>query len=481
MNMRQIVEVLVSSNGATKHVATKAGDEGRWSVELPALKEGENLELTVTGKNAITLKNVIMGDIWLCSGQSNMSMPLMACPWDPPEHINFGAVEDAKKADFPKIRHLSINGRLSSDPVKDSPTLPNISNWQVCSPQLTGSHVFTAAGFYFAREVFGKTGVPIGIIDDAWSSSAIEPWIPREGVEAVPELKEAWDKRQKAIADYRLAKGRPPTIPPTIIPDLEGIAKENWCSIYNAMINPLIRIPIKGVLWYQGESNFQDPGDLYYHKMRALVNGWRKKWGQGDFPFYYVQLASMYGVNDNPEVDWGYGLIRPVQLKTMAIPNTGMAVAIDIGEAENIHPRDKLDVGLRLARWALNRDCGQKDLVPSGPLFKEMKIEGDKARISFDYVGSGLMVGFKDGSTLEGALAPTVEDKKSKLKRFAIAGEDKKWHWADAVTDGNTVVVSSPDVKKPVAVRYAMSSNPKGANLYNREGLPASPFRTDNW
>ena len=235
------------------------------------------------------------------------------------------------------------------------------------------------------------------------------------------------------------------------------------------------------MLWYQDESNFQDPGDLYYHKMRALVNGWRKKWGQGDFPFYYVQLASMYGVNDNPEVDWGYGLIRPVQLKALAIPNTGMAVAIDIGEAENIHPRDKLDVGLRLARWALNRDCGQKDLVPSGPLFKEMKIEGDKARISFDYVGSGLMVGFKDGSTLEGALAPTVEDKKSKLKRFAIAGADKKWHWADAAIDGKTVVVSSPDVKKPVAVRYAMSSNPKGANLYNREGLPASPFRTDNW
>ncbi len=248
---------LAGKNVAAEKAAAKADGKGRWSVELPALKEGENLELTVTGKNMITLKNVILGDIWLCSGQSNMSMPLMACPWDPPEHINFGAPEDSKKADFPKIRHLSINGRLSRDPVEDSSTLPNISNWQVCSPQLTGSHVFTAAGFYFAREVFGKTGVPIGIIDDAWSSSAIEPWIPQEGVEAVPELKEAWDKRQKAIADYRLAKGRPPTIPPTIIPDLEGINKENWCSIYNAMINPLIRIPIKGVLWYQGESNFQ--------------------------------------------------------------------------------------------------------------------------------------------------------------------------------------------------------------------------------
>jgi sialate O-acetylesterase len=372
----------------------------------------------------------------------------------------------------------------------------------VCSPKTANS--FSATAFYSAREIFGKTGVPIGLMVAEWSGTSIEPWIPQEGMEAVPELKEACDARQKALADYRTItlpkyreeldrwkaaapKGGVNPAPQPKMPEMPSVVRGasaelgQWCIFYNAMINPLIRIPIKGVVWYQGCGNFQDPGDIYYHKMRALVNGWRKKWGQGDFPFYYVQLASFGGANDNLDSDYPLGPIRPVQLKAMAIPNTGMAVAIDIGEAENIHARDKVDVGLRLARWALARDYGQKDLVPSGPLFKEMKIEGDKARISFDYTGSGLMVGFKDGSTLEGTLAPTVEVKGGKLKRFAIAGEDKKWHWADAVIDGNTVVVSSPDVKKPVAVRYAFSANPGGANLYNREGLPASPFRTDNW
>ena len=244
--------------------------------------------------------------------------------------------------------------------------------------------------------------------------------------------------------------------------------------MYNAMIHPLVRFPIKGALWYQGESNGGE-GDGYCDKMRALIGGWRKQWGGGDFPFYFVQLANFQGANENPAGGDGWARVRAAQNKALAIPDTGMAVIIDIGEANDIHPRNKYDVGARLARWALARDYGQKDVVVSGPLFREMKIEGDKARLCFDHAAPGLMVGKKDGR------APAVENKDGKLRRFAVAGTDKVWQWAEAVIDGETVVVSSPKVKEPVAVRYAFSMNPEGANLYNREGLPASPFRTDNW
>ena len=245
-------------------------------------------------------------------------------------------------------------------------------------------------------------------------------------------------------------------------------------ALYNGMINPVVPYGIKGAIWYQGESNGGE-GDSYYHKMRALIGGWRKVWNQGDFPFYHVQLANWQKPNDNPAGGDGWAKVRMAQLQSLQIPNTGMAVSIDIGDAADIHPKNKFDVGERLALWALRDNYGKKDLVVSGPLYKSMKVDGNKIRVSFDHAGSGLMVGKKDGRN------PTVEDKGGKLKRFAIAGEDKKWVWADAVIDGAAVVVSSPDVAKPVAVRYAFTMNPEGCNLYNKEGLPASPFRTDEW
>jgi sialate O-acetylesterase len=238
-------------------------------------------------------------------------------------------------------------------------------------------------------------------------------------------------------------------------------------------------------------------GETYYHKMRALVNGWRRAWNQpppagagasvGDFPFYFVQLASFQSPNSNPAGGDGWAKLREAQVRSLAITDTGMAVIIDtapLNQASDVHPKNKYDVCMRLVRWALNRDHGMKDLIPSGPLFKSMSVEGDKVRLAFDYTGSGLMVGAKEGR------APAVEDPVGKLKGFAIAGADPyaptnapakaaKWLWADALIDGQTVVVSSPEVKRPIAVRYAFSMNPTGANLYNREGLPASPFRTD--
>jgi sialate O-acetylesterase len=240
------------------------------------------------------------------------------------------------------------------------------------------------------------------------------------------------------------------------------------------MIAPVLPFGIKGALWYQGESNGGE-GDEYYSKMRALIGGWRKVWNQGDFPFYFVQLANFQKDSNTPQGGDGWAKVRQAQTKSLQIPHTGMAVIIDIGEAADIHPKNKFDVGERLALWALHHDYGKKDVVPSGPLFKAATVEGAKMRVSFDYADKGLIVGKKDGRKPVEAVAG------GKLARFAVAGEDKKWVWGDAVIDGNSVVVSSPEVPKPVAVRYAYTMNPEGANLYNKEGLPASPFRSDEW
>ena len=464
-----------------KSAAARADATGRWAVELPALKSGENLELTVKGKNTLTLKNVLIGDIWVCSGQSNMEMGLGGC---------LGFQEDLKAADLPKIRRIKIDHQQAGVPGLDAPA---VTQWQVCSPQMDAG--LTAVGFYFAREIFQKTGVPIGLVDSNWGGTPIEPWVATEGLALVDELKPQFAARQEAIKDYQtnrlpkalaemeawiaqtkkqLASGTPATQPPAIPPNPGG---EGWSGMYNAMIAPFSHMPIKGALWYQGESNGGE-GNTYYDKMRALIGGWRKVWGQGDFPFYFVQLAGFQAPSEDPAGGNGWAKLREAQTKSLTIPNTGMAVIIDtvpLAERDDIHPRNKYDVGMRLARWSLNRDYGKKDLEVSGPLFKALKIEGDKARLAFDHIGTGLIVGKKEGRN------PAVEITGGKLKRFAIAGADKKWFWADAVIVNNTITVTSPQVKEPVAVRYAFQMNPDGANLYNREGLPASPFRTDDW
>ena len=462
-----------------KIAATKADSKGMWAVALPALRTGENLELEVKGKNSLTFKNILIGDIWVCSGQSNMEMTLGGC---------LGAAEEVKVADFPKIRQIKFNHLKSGMPEMEAPT---VNQWTVCTPGTAGG--FTAVGFYFAREIQAKTGVPIGIIDDNWGGTQIEPWVATEGLDLVTELKSAYVSKQEELKAYHvnlpkaltelekwialtrasLAIGAAPTPAPT----LPSISDGGWSGMYNAMISPLVRLPIKGALWYQGESNGSE-GETYYDKMRALIGGWRKQWAQGDFPFYFVQLANYQQANENPAGGDGWSKLREAQRKALSIPNTGMAVIIDtvsLSQAPDIHPKNKYDVGMRLSRWALNRDYGQKQLEVSGPLFKELKILANKAVVIFDHLGTGLMIGKKEGR--EAAL----EDKAGKLKRFAIAGADKKWFWADAVIDKGTVVLSSPDVKEPVAVRYAFAMNPDGANLYNREGLPASPFRTDAW
>ena len=476
----------VSVDLSGKSAAAKADDKGRWAIALPALKTGENLELTVKGNNSLTLKNVIIGDIWVCSGQSNMELALNDC---------LGAADDIKAANLPKIRRIKIGHVQEALPQMD---VPLDAPWQVCAPETAGK--FTSVGFYFAREILTKTGVPIGLVDANWGATRIEKWIPAEGLELVDELKPQVIARQEAMKAYRaqlpkalseveawIAKTRSELADNAAIPPMPVIPPhpdtpvnpygEGWCTMYNAMIHPVVHLPIKGALWYQGESNGNE-GATYYDKMRGLIGGWRKQWGQGDFPFYFVQLAPFQDVLENPAGGNDWTQLREAQRKSLTLPNTGMAVTIDtvpLAERENVHPRNKYDVGLRLALWALNRDYGLTKLEVSGPLFKALRIEGNKALLAFDHTGSGLMVGKKDGRS------PALEDKQGKLRRFALAGADKTWHWAEAVIENNTVVVSSPEVKEPVAVRYAYQKNPDGANLFNRDGLPASPFRTDAW
>jgi sialate O-acetylesterase len=294
-------------------------------------------------------------------------------------------------------------------------------------------------------------GVPVGLIGSCWGGTRIEPWTPREAFDSLPELASP-EALNAPVTNKSL---------PTVI--------------YNAKIHPLIPYAMRGVIWYQGEQNADDPRAIYDQQMRALIGGWRRAWAQGDFPFYFVQLANWSRDRNVPAGGEPWAVLRACQFKALAITNTGMAVTIDIGDAQDIHPRNKFDVGERLARWALARDYGRTNLVVSGPLYRGMQIEDHRIRLSFDYTGGGLMVGAKTGRE------PTREVPGGTLKRFAVAGEDKKWVWAEAVIDGDTVCVASPAVPKPVAVRYAYSSNPEGCNLYNRDGLPASPFRTDTW
>ena len=476
--------VTVAFAGQSK--ATTAGKDGHWSVKLDAMKASTNsAAMIIEGKNKITLNDIVIGDVWVCSGQSNMSMGLSSC----------NRPEDVQTAEFPLLRQFQPPNLVANHQLTDAK-----GAWSVCSPQSAAG--FTAVGFHFGRRLHQETGIPIGLIKVAWTATAIEPWISTAGLASIPELAKDKELLDKTLAAYvNVLAGMPPKLDayvaearkaisgntelPTPIDfpvyPIGGSGPAGWHCLYNGMIHPLVDFSIKGVIWYQGESNGFE-GDSYFQKKRALISGWRQAWNQGDFPFYFVQLASFGDPKQfmNPAGDSGWAKLRMAQNKTLTIPNTGMAVAIDladnsVGNSDPIHPKNKKEVGERLALWSLAKDYGKKDLVYSGPLYKEMKIEGDKIRITFDHVGSGLTVATKKD------YEPIVKEPQGKLQRFVIAGEDKKWVWANAVSDGQTIVCSSPEVPKPVAVRYAFAQNPDGCNLYNNEGLPASPFRTDEW
>jgi sialate O-acetylesterase len=455
---------------------------GKWLVRLgPQPVTKTPLSLRVIGSKTIELQDILLGDVWLCSGQSNMEFPLGACD----------AATDIQAADFPLIRHFGVDYHFAANPQSDVK-----GQWQVCSPQQVPG--FSAVGFYFARKVQGETGVPIGLLRSSVGGTNIECWMSQETLLNTPELEPFAKLMRESLADYQrqlaaalpeieawtlgsraaIQAGEPIPLPPTWpeFPFGEKMFRPRCVTLHNGMIAPLVPAAIKGVLWYQGENNAGGAfeGQQYLAKKNAMIHDWRKWFGNPQLPFYFVQLAAWQPARDNPAGGDGWALFRDAQRRCLTIPHTGMASAVDVGDADDIHPKNKFDVGERLARWALANEYGQQ-LEPSGPLFRELQLDGETARVRFDHLGSGLMIGRKTGQ------APAVVDPTRPLQRFAIAGADRKWHWAVARIDRDSVVCSHPDVKQPIAVRYAFSMNPDGANLYNLEGLPASPFRTDDW
>ena len=453
-----------------KSARAVAGADGRFKAVLPPLAvEKTGKELVVAGKNRVVFKNVVVGDVWLVSGQSNSEMSFK---WG----ILNGNEEMAKAKDYPNIRQIKFDHKVAPFPVTDTPC--NKGGWKVATEKTLPE--ITAEGYFMARELNARTGIPIGILDDNWSGCRIEPFISEGGLSAAPDLKAHYgfyrkdrDVFVKWCADVVKWMSKGDTSKIGAMPSVPM-----WCGQYNAMIAPIVDFPICGATWYQGCSNGGE-GMEYAHKLEALVGGWRQAWGY-DFPFYIVQLASFTDKTTDPAGGNGYAKIRNAErIAAQTIPGTGLAVAIDIGNAKDIHPKNKYDVGYRLSLWARRDVYGEKDLVVSGPLFKDLKIEGSKARVTFDHVGGGLFAGEK-GPDTPGVMPTATPD--GKLRGFAVAGADRKWHWADAVIDGKDVVVSSSEVAAPVAVRYAFRANPMGdCNLYNKEGLPASPFRTDKW
>ncbi|MGB9624270.1 MAG: sialate O-acetylesterase [Phycisphaerae bacterium] len=427
--------------------ATTAGADGRWMVRLDPLKAGGPFEMTVAGNNKITLKDILVGEVWVCSGQSNMAMTVKAAA---------NAHEEISAAKYPDIRLFTVARKVAATPQSDTQ-----GSWVRCSPETVGD--FSAAAYYFGRHLYRELDVPIGLIHSSWGGTPAEAWTSRSTLEADPALKAIVDRWDEQIANARragnAAENKRPAARGAKPPADLAASPGRPSSLYNGMIQPLIPYAIRGAIWYQGEAN---AGRAYqYRKLfPAMIQDWRKAWGQGDFPFLFVQLANFQPTKPEPS-DSTWAELREAQTMTLSLPKTGMAVIIDIGEAKDIHPKNKQDVGKRLALAALAIAYG-KDVAYSGPMYDSMKIEGDRIRLTFKHVDGGLVA--KDG----------------KLKGFAIAGADRKFVWAEAQIDGDTVVVHSDKVARPVAVRYAWADNPE-CNLYNKAGLPASPFRTDDW
>lgn len=580
---------------------TRADKEGKWSVQLPAMAPGGPLSLRIEGKKDFKqISDIMVGDVWVCSGQSNMEWVVS----------NTNNAETAKAtANDRLIRHFKVPRTASAYP---QDTLAG-GSWEVADPETVGN--FTAVGYYFAQELRKAADVPIGLLNTSWGGSRIEPWmdaatlgygdadelagklaaeaaaqeksmqayfrskigkeIPKkdlgmkngQALWQVPDLDEknwekmpvpglweqsGWDrldgvvwfrksfeltaeqankagwlglamiddnditwvngqqvgetKQYNSVRRYELPIGvlRPGknTIAVRVEdtgggggfhgdPELlyfeqagqktplagdwkyqvgevklaSGGLNENQqpTKLYNFMIHPILWYPIKGAIWYQGESNAGnvEEAEAYEKLFKDMITRWRTLWGQGDFPFLWVQLANFRENTPEPD-ESGWASLRESQSAALALPNTAQAVIIDIGEANDIHPRNKKDVGHRLALGARKLTYGADDLEYSGPVFESMSLEGNKLRLKFEHVGDGLM---------------TKRDKYGYLKGFAVAGSDGKYAWAKAMIDGKDILVWSDQVQQPQAVRYAWSDNPDDANLYNSEGLPASPFQ----
>ena len=447
--------------------ARAVGDiRGIWACRLSGLPPaGGPYEVTFTGKNTVTLHDVLVGEVWLCSGQSNMGFPV--------NEARDHAAEVAA-ADLPQIRLFSVSHRFGALPVEDPK-----GEWRVCSPGTVGG--FSAVGYFFGRQLHQDLRVPVGLIDSSWGGTPAEAWTPLDAMWDSPRLRPVVERYAQQVGwasterlkvaryDEELTRSKDPAnagkyegknAPADPRPAMH-IDQNSAGTLYHGMITPLQPFSLRGVIWYQGESNAPNAGQ-YEELLTRMIQAWWQGFGRESFPFYIVQLANYQDRKPQPaDSDWAQ--LREAQAKVArAVQPSGLAVAIDIGEAGDIHPKNKQEVGHRLALLAEARTYGQK-VVDEGPVFAGMQVEGDKVRVSFRPTASAL-----------------VSRTGEKLRGFAVAGEDRRFAWADAVIEGNEVVVHSNQVPAPVAVRYAWANNPE-VSLYNEVGLPASPFRSDDW
>jgi sialate O-acetylesterase len=462
-------QVAVELGGST--AKTTATEKGEWRLTLPPRHAGgPPLTLNITGSNKVSFDDVLVGEVWLCSGQSNME-------------FGVGKVVNAKQeiadADQPEIRLMKVEKSWKATPQSDM-----TGEWKVCSPQTIvegGWDGFSAVGYFFGRQLHKQLGVPVGLIDCTWGGTRIESWTPPEGFASVPALagenetlrlslpgnpehdrllNKAIDDTQEWVIHARdaVTDHEQPPAPPVFPRQLLGPADvQSATALFNGMIHPVCPIAIRGAIWYQGEAN-HDEGPLYTERMKALIGGWRSVWGEGDFPFYYVQIAPYNYGDANPAT---LAEFWEAQAAAEAVPNTGMIVVNDIGNLHDIHPTNKQEVGRRLAVRALADTYGKTDIVGSSPKLKSMAAEGATLRLTFDHAGTGL-------STRDGK--PPAW--------FEIADADEGgFKPAAAVIDGASVLLSAPGVKKPVAVRFAWNALAE-PNLMNSNGLPASAFRS---
>lgn len=466
-------EVSVAFKG--KSASAKAGADGKWRTEIETgAADASGAALTISaGKDKIEIQDVLVGEVWFASGQSNMFYTMNRSP-------EYAALIAESK--HPALRMFNaplVTAEENQDDIDGS--------WKAATPETVPD--YSAVAFFFARKLHLELGVPVGVIKSAWGGKPVETFTSREALNTLPGTKalveamlkeestydqakadaayatklEQWKATMAAAkgksADERKRLPKKPDAPkrPLLTEGRPGV-------LYAAMIHPFVGYTMRGAIWYQGEGNARPGAVPYDQTLPLMINDWRKRWND-EFSFYYVQLASYHAPSTAPGTPDSWALTQDrMRLVLGTTPKTGMAIINDVGEANDIHPKNKKDPGERLARWAVAKDYG-KQLIYSGPLFKSSEVKDSAIRVTFDQSGAGLKS--RDGGP---------------LKRFEIAGADKAWKWADAKVDGtDSVLVSSAEVKTPVAVRYAWAANPEGANLVNSDGLPASVFRTDDW
>lgn len=453
---------------AGQSVTGTAGDDGKWTATLkPMGVSAEGRTMKIKGSSEASLDNILVGEVWLCSGQSNMQWAVNQA--DDPDL-------ELLAANYPNLRLITVPQVGTQEAQNDFE-----GQWEPCTPEVAAN--FSAVGYFFGRGLHQILDIPVGLIDNAWGGSAAEAWVRRDLLEADPLYKpyldqwaeiektydhekavEAYNKQMEAWKEKQAAakaEGKPAPPQPRA-PRNQLTGQHRPANLYNGVLHPIIGYGIKGAIWYQGETN-AGRGENYRYLFPLMIQSWREEWGIGDFSFYWVSLADFQAEVTEP-ADSSWAELRESQTKTLSLPNTGEAIIYDLGEGRDIHPRDKQNVAKRLLRHALAKDYGY-ELVSDSPKYVSHEIKGNKVVLTFENVGSSGLYTFDVNEPVG----------------FQIAGEDQKFVWADAKLVGkDKIEVWNPDVANPVAVRYAWATNPV-ANVESREGLPLTPFRTDDW